>query len=457
MLKKCALLFALFTLLPTVGFAQEDGWITLTTQGAYGIRYDQYDKQAVIIVNDETLMSCELDPQFPEDNKVIVSPPSPLKKYVLVMCWDRGGKEAYVIDTRNNRVVSRDVVPKHWRVIKWVSWSPDERYALVAAAGEITMGDMAFADLASGRLQEIEFKNFTNNRGVDPRKAIQERLQDFDPNKVTWLSPSSFRLSMDVRCNPYELGGDCYEKVISSHPVRVNLNPFSINYSNVGAAGSPGTKPEVSADGSRRGKGVRGIAPGSSANIRQVDFRNYSYPLSGRCTSLLSRQGNIQLKSGESDVIKKAPYECVFSLEGKVSYGDLTGDGVEEALAYAGCRCANVETLSNFEESDSDLFVYTLKDGEAALLATFDYDDFSGQGYNRIYQSNFKDGTEIVSLSGNPKIEGGFLVLQMLAYKGNFRVDPPDYKVEMKYRWNGSDFVLAGRPRRWPCRNELCQ
>lgn len=237
MLKKCALLFAFYTLLPMIGFAQEDGWITLTTQGAYGIRYDQYDKQAVIIVNNQTLMSCELDPQFPDDNKVIVSPPSPLKKYVLVMCWDRGGKEAYVIDTRNNRVVSRDVVPKHWRTIKWVSWSPDERYALVAAAGEITMGDMAFVDLASGRSQEIEFRNFTNNRGIDPRKTIYERLQDFDPDKVTWLSPSSFRLNMDVRCNPYELGGDCYEKIISSHPVRVNLNPFNISYS----TGQPAT------------------------------------------------------------------------------------------------------------------------------------------------------------------------------------------------------------------------
>jgi hypothetical protein len=250
MLKKCVLLFALSTLLPIVGFAQERGWTTLTAKGAYDIRYDQYDKQAVLVFNNEVLMSCELDPQFPDDNKVIVSPPSPLKKYVVVMCWDRGGKEAYVIDTRNHRVVSRDIVPKHWLIIEWVSWSPDERFALVAAGGEITMGDMAFVDLVSGKVQEIEYKNLANDRGLDPRKTRYDRLQDFDPDKVSWLSPSSLRLTMDVRCNPYELGEGCYEKVISSHPVRVNLNPFSINYSSVGVAGNPRIKSRVTARGS---------------------------------------------------------------------------------------------------------------------------------------------------------------------------------------------------------------
>src|SRR5205807_6574060 len=147
-----------------------------------------------------------------------------------VMCSRDNEDEAYVIDTGNNRIVSRDVVPKHWQIINWVSWSPDERFALIAAAGEITMGDMAFVNLNSGISQEIHFKNFTNTRGIDPTKTAYDRLQDFDPDKLRWTSPTRFHLNMDVRCNPYERGEGCYDKIISTHPVEVNLTPFRIAY-----------------------------------------------------------------------------------------------------------------------------------------------------------------------------------------------------------------------------------
>lgn len=200
----------------------ERGWMTITPgKTPFGIRYD--DNGAVVVSN-TLVMGCVPDPQSAYGIKLHVSPPSSVKKLVVVMCSRDNEDEAYVLDTGKNRVISRDIVPKHWQIINWVSWSPDERFALVAAAGEVTMGDMAFIDLNTGRMQEIHFRDFTNNH-----QGRQDRLQDFDPDKVLWLSPTSFRLRLDVRCNPYE-DTSCSDKVLSSHPVRVNLNPFAINY-----------------------------------------------------------------------------------------------------------------------------------------------------------------------------------------------------------------------------------
>lgn len=349
MLKNVALLFVFSMLLATIGVAQEDGWTTLPAgQSVYGIRYDQH---GAIIVNNDLVMGCVVDPQSPDDTKVYISPPSPLKKYVMVMCWDRGGKEAYVIDTRNNRVVSRDVVPKHWRVIKWVSWSPDERFALVTAAGEITMGDMAFVDLTSGKLQEINFRNFTNNRGIDPRKTIHDRIQDFDPDKVSWLSLSSFRLNMDVRCNPYEVEGDCYEKVISSHPVRVNLSPFSIGYGNIGQARGSRVRQGVSTRNSQTGRG-----------IRSVDFRNFSYQRESKSSSntegLTVAAKTIVLHNGKN--MYRGEYtsldygsELLF-----IKYIDFDGDGNEEALV-----AINTSEEAAGVYSEDDYFVFAYRNG----------------------------------------------------------------------------------------------
>lgn len=291
----------------------EDGWTTLPAgQSVYGIRYDQ---NGAIIVNNDLVMGCTVDPQFPDDTKVYISPPSPLKKYVLVMCWDRGVKEAYVIDTRNNRVASRDVVPKHWRIIKWVSWSPDERFALVAAAGEVTNGDMAFVDLQANRVEEIHFKSFTNNPRI--KQNIMDEIQDFDPDGISWVNAKTFSLQMDVRCNPYDGDESCLTKILRSFPARVNLSPFSISYGNIDQARSSRAKQRTSTRNSQTGRG-----------IRSVDFRNFTYTSvesDGRTTRLVLRKGK-NMSPGIS-----TPSEYGSQLE-YVKYIDFDGDGNEEAV-----------------------------------------------------------------------------------------------------------------------------
>ena len=393
---KCTVPFLMCMLVTTTALAQQDGWTTLTPQGAHGIRYDRHNEVGVVIVNNETLMSCGLDPQFPDDNKVILSPPSPLKKYVMVMCWDRGGKEAYVIDTRSNRVASRDVVPKHWRVIQWVSWSPDERFALVAAAGEVTNGDMAFVDLQTNRVEELHFKNFARN----PQQ--QEEIQDFDPDGVAWINAKSFSLRLDVRCNPYDGDESCLTKVLRSHPARVTLVPFSISYGVTSQVRSTGEGQHSSARTSRTNKG-----------IRSVDFRNFTFERAAGDGSIM----RIVLRNGENttpatDTLMGRGSELKF-----VRYVDFDGDGNEEALVAINTW---FEAAGSYEEDDYYVFAY-------------------------------RDGSPVqIFHEGRPKSQGIRVVGKSLVISAPYwRAQDPDtspYATEITvYRWRGNGFVRVSR------------
>lgn len=320
----------------------EDGWTTLTVgQNVYGIRYDQ---PGAVIVDNNLVMSCVPYPQSGFETGLYVSQPSPLKKFVLVLCSQYPGDQAYVIDTVHGRAVSRDAVPKHWSIIKWVSWSPDERFALVAAAGEEPMGDMAFVDLGTGEMREIHFKDVTNN----PRTDRHDRLQDFDPDAIAWLTASSFQLRLDVRCNPYEYGDACdYKKILSSHPARVNLNPFSISYGDTGQVKTIRAR-RVTARKSQTGRG-----------IRSVNFRNFTYTIvgsDGRTESIVLHNGK-NLSPGES-----TPFEYGSKLK-SIKYVDFDGDGNEEAL---------ITIYTNGEGADGywveNYFVFAYRNGSPVQI-----------------------------------------------------------------------------------------
>ena len=344
MLKKCALFLILFASLTAIGVAQEKEWTTLTAgQSVYGIRHD---RDGGIIVNNDLVMVCAQNPQSAYDTEVYVSSPSPIKKYVLLVCWDEGGKEAYVIDTRNNRVASRDVVPKHWRIIDWVSWSPDERFALVAAAGEVTGGDMAFIDLQTNRVEEIHFKDFTNNPRI--KQNIMAEIQDFDPKGISWVDAKTFRLRLDVRCNPYDGDESCLTKTLRNYHTRVSLNPFSISYGDTAQL--------------RNNRGGQSPSAGSSETskgIRSVDFRNFTYKREYKSSSnggLPVEAETIVLRNGKnmSPGLTNSSFEYGNELK-SVRYIDFDGDGNEEALVVIN---TTAEAAGAYEEDDYFVFAY---------------------------------------------------------------------------------------------------
>jgi hypothetical protein len=92
----------------------------------------------------------------------------------------------------------------------------------LAAAGEVTMGDMVLVDLRTGRSHELLFKNFTMN---------SLEFQNFVPESIKWLSPSVCQLRLVVTCNPFEVGENCdTKKVVREESVRVDLNSLKIDY-----------------------------------------------------------------------------------------------------------------------------------------------------------------------------------------------------------------------------------
>ena len=98
-------------------------------------------------------------------------------------------------------------------------WSPNENYALIAAAGEITMGDMAFVNLQSGQMTEIHFQDYTHNE----REDIMKEVQDVELETIVWLNPTTFQARIDVHCNLYEIDECANDKILRSYNVQMDL------------------------------------------------------------------------------------------------------------------------------------------------------------------------------------------------------------------------------------------
>lgn len=150
-------------------------------------------------------------------------------------------------------------------------------------------------------------------------------------------------------------------------------------------------------------------------DIRQIDFRNFTYLLNGKSYKL--RDGfyaeniapNIRWELGMVD----GPY-----------YGDLTGDGKDEVafvLNYGAEQTA----------SDAEVRIYTLQQGRAVLLATL----VVKQSVN-------------CELDHYIKIEDGMISIERV-YGKDGRCQ---YNEVTEYRWNGSTFAPMGASTRIPCR-----
>lgn len=92
------------------------------------------------------------------------------------------------------------------------------------------------------------------------------------------------------------------------------------------------------------------------AAFREVDFKNFSYPISWE-------RRTVRLEGGEREIPDEVSGGVSFDIR-NVGYADLTGDGVEEAVV-------NLSRVSCGGSCDggSDLFyVYAVRDGRPKLL-----------------------------------------------------------------------------------------
>jgi hypothetical protein len=178
---------------------------------------------------------------------------------------------------------------------------------------------------------------------------------------------------------------------------------------------------------------VSGLA--QTRNIRRVDFLNFTYQ-SSVCSKEIG--GGI----GRTVKIRKGEFEnseVYYGVVGnKIIYSDVTGDGREDAIVRIVCGLY----VANY--GLSEIFVYTMKNGRATLVAKLDNNDMW-----RDYEHYYPNGTlwSIIWSNRNNGIEirKGHVIIKTFAEGSHAE---PDYIVSLDYELSGAKFALNGKPQR---------
>jgi hypothetical protein len=162
-----------------------------------------------------------------------------------------------------------------------------------------------------------------------------------------------------------------------------------------------------------------GIAA-ASAGIRNVDFRNFEYR-----PACLDRR-LIRVSDGEWRYAKGEEQEY-FQVSG-VTYGDLIGDGQDEAVVWGACG-----GVANFQVGD--ILIFSMTQSGPRLLA-----ELSPLDWGKGEQDNGGDfqvsGVEVTK----QQLAVSFLAGGSHAY--------PQWTATAAFRWNGSRFVRTGVTRK---------
>src|SRR5260370_5035249 len=165
--------------------------------------------------------------------------------------------------------------------------------------------------------------------------------------------------------------------------------------------------------------------------IRQIDFKNFTYPSlpTKKCS-----MKQITLVAGSSHAPepvrrKISSVDCWSVVIGPVTYGDVTGDGDEEAIVDLYAEVGGTE-------GSQDIYVYTLQEREPVLLWKFATGDRADGGPRRIYAEN---GELVVELFGVGTAPG-----KKLYGTEEVGMATPSHYTRTKYKWNGKRFTQDG-------------
>ncbi|HST53749.1 MAG TPA: hypothetical protein VLJ61_17205 [Pyrinomonadaceae bacterium] len=114
-------------------------------------------------------------------------------------------------------------------------------------------------------------------------------------------------------------------------------------------------------------------------SIRRVDFKNFTYPRWGR------------MKNGELQEKRSSFGRLVGGGNlADVSYGDVTGDGKEEAIVF-------ITLVSGGSALPGEVYIYTMRNARPRLLWNFSTGDRADGGLHGIYADK---GKLVVELNG---------------------------------------------------------
>ena len=156
-----------------------------------------------------------------------------------------------------------------------------------------------------------------------------------------------------------------------------------------------------------------GQAPQQFTDIRQVDFRNFTYVVDSSC---VDDSEPLRVTNGEYRDESRKTY---FSIA-DVVYGDLTGDGRDEAAVRIYCEASGGRV--------SEAYIYTLRDEQLKQIATLDpgHGAFGG----------------IISIAISKQL------LKVERMSSEKDAATPEHIDTETLRWNGEQWISAGKPKR---------
>ncbi len=188
-------------------------------------------------------------------------------------------------------------------------------------------------------------------------------------------------------------------------------------------ATGPSTRPEQSESKSNKSQ--------PKCPIRQIDFKNFTYPKlpTGKCS-----MNEVRLINGRydapADIAGKHPAVDCWSVEvGLITYGDVTGDGEEEAIIELYAEAGGTE-------ASEDVFIYAMRGGNPVLLWKFETGDRAEGGPRRIAAEN---GELVVDLFGV-----GTAIGKKLYGTEDVGACCPKHFTRTRYRWVGTQFQQDG-------------
>jgi len=158
-------------------------------------------------------------------------------------------------------------------------------------------------------------------------------------------------------------------------------------------------------------------SPTSSQPIRLIDFNHVAFPNYPVYIGDRGKKKYVTLKPGDG-----GPNE--------LNYGDVTGDGAEEAMMLLG-----IETRGS--AIAEIVYVFTLQNSRPKLLWSFETGDRADGGFRNAYADR---GELVVELYGKNRVIGSNLYLDDEA------ACCPSSFTRARYRWDGGKFQLTGAP-----------
>jgi len=165
--------------------------------------------------------------------------------------------------------------------------------------------------------------------------------------------------------------------------------------------------------------------------IRQVDFKNFTYPrlATGKCSMAEVHLVNGKYNAPEGIAGTKPAVDCWSVALGPITYGDVTGDGEEEAIVELYAEAGGTE-------ASEDVFIYMLRDGNPVLAWNFATGDRAEGGLRRIAAET---GELVVELFGVKTAIG-----KKLYGTEDVGACCPKHFTRTRYKWDGTGFQQDG-------------